>query len=320
MAARNEIEARSIITSRVYDAPRRLVFEAWSDPHHLAAWWGPNGFTTTTSAFDMKPGGIWRFVMHGPDGRDYQNRIAFDEVVPPERLVYRHGGGDDAEPIAFHVTVTFEDAGPGKTKLTLHALFPTAAERERVAKEHGAVEGAMQTLERLAAYLAGSAEAPPVLAIERTFDAPRALVWKAWTEADRLAAWWGPKGARIDVAKHELKPGGMFLYAMSMPHGPDLWGKFVYRAIHAPERLVFVSGFSDEHGGRGKNPWLPVWPEEILNTLTLHEANGRTLLRLEGGPINAGEAERKAFADLIESMQDGFAGSFDKLAEHLRIS
>src|ERR1700756_247707 len=103
MAAKNNIDldrdACSIIAVREFDAPRELVFKVWSDPKHLTQWWGPNGFTTTTSRFDMRPGGVWRFVMHGPDGRDYQNRITYEEVVPPERVVYRHGGNDDGEDI-----------------------------------------------------------------------------------------------------------------------------------------------------------------------------------------------------------------------------
>jgi uncharacterized protein YndB with AHSA1/START domain len=136
----------------VFDAPRDLVFAAWTDPRHLAQWWGPNGFTTTTHAFDMRPGGVWRFVMHGPDGRDYDNRITYDEIVKPERLVYRHGGGEDVEPVRFRVTVTFEDLG-GKTRLTMRAVFPSAAERDRVVEEYGAAEGATQTLARLAEHL-----------------------------------------------------------------------------------------------------------------------------------------------------------------------
>ena len=151
---RSEEDARSIITTRVLDAPRKLVFEAWTDPKHLAQWWGPDGFRTTTSAYECKPGGIWRFVMHGPDGRDYQNRITFDEIVKPERLVYHHGGGDDVEPVQFRTTVTFEDLG-GKTRVTLRGVFPSAAERERVIKEYGADKGLVQTLARLAEYVAG---------------------------------------------------------------------------------------------------------------------------------------------------------------------
>ena len=157
MSARNSIDLtqdpRSLIATRVYDAPRELVFAAWTNPQHLAQWWGPDGFTTTTSAFDMRPGGVWQFVMHGPDGRDYQNRITFEEVVRPERLVYSHGGGDDVEPVRFDVTVTFEDLG-GKTRLTMRGDFPSAAARDRVIAEHGADKGMVQTLGRLQDYLA----------------------------------------------------------------------------------------------------------------------------------------------------------------------
>ena len=158
MSARNSIDLdrdpRSIIGTRVFDAPRDLVFAAFSDPKHLAQWWGPDGFTTTTHAFEFRPGGVWRFVMHGPDGRDYQNRITYDEIVPPERIVYRHGGGDDVEPVQFNTTVTFEDLGGGKTRLTWHGKFPSAAERARVIKDHGADKGLEQTMARLADYVA----------------------------------------------------------------------------------------------------------------------------------------------------------------------
>ena len=92
--------------------------------------------------------------MHGPDGRDYQNRITYEEVVRPERLVYSHGGADDVEPVQFKVTVTFEDLGNRQTRLTMRAVFPSAAERDRVIKEYGADKGAEQTMSRLADYLA----------------------------------------------------------------------------------------------------------------------------------------------------------------------
>src|SRR5579864_4399985 len=127
MAATNSLDLqsdpRSIIGIREFAAPRELVFSVWTDPKHLAQWWGPDGFSTTTSSFDFRPGGVWRFVMHGPDGRDYQNRITFDEIVRPERLTYHHGGGEDVEPVQFRTTVTFEDLG-AKTRVTLIAVFP----------------------------------------------------------------------------------------------------------------------------------------------------------------------------------------------------
>ena len=148
-----ERDPRSIVGKRVLDAPRALVFSLWSDPKHLGQWWGPNGFTTTTRAFDFRPGGIWRFVMHGPDGRDYQNRITFDEIVPPERIAYRHGGGDDVEPVQFTQAVTFQDLGNGQTLLTWHGTFATAEERARVIREYGADKGLAQTMARLDEYV-----------------------------------------------------------------------------------------------------------------------------------------------------------------------
>jgi uncharacterized protein YndB with AHSA1/START domain len=150
-------DPRSIIGTRVFDAARALVFQVFSDPKHLAQWWGPDGFTTTTHAFDFRPGGVRRLVMHGPDGRDYQNRVTYDEIVAPERIVYRHGGGDDVEPVQFSTTVTFEDMGNGKTKITWHGQFPSAAERDRVIKEYGADKGLQQTMARLAEHVAGLA-------------------------------------------------------------------------------------------------------------------------------------------------------------------
>ena len=143
-------DARTIVTTRVFDAPRELVFEAWTNPKHLVQWWGPNGFTTTIRAIDVRPGGIWRFVMHGPDGVDYENRIVYNEIVKPERLVYSHGGGDDVEPVQFHVTVTFEDQG-GKTRLTLHqSLFESVTARD---EHHG---GWNSSFDCLADYLAAA--------------------------------------------------------------------------------------------------------------------------------------------------------------------
>jgi uncharacterized protein YndB with AHSA1/START domain len=161
MAAKSNLDLdgdpRAIVGTREYDAPRALVFSAFTDPKHLAQWWGPNGFTTTTLSFDMRPGGVWRFVMHGPDGRDYQNRITYEEIVPPERIVYRHdggdGGGDDVEPVQFRQTITFEDLG-GRTRIVWRGDFPSAAERDRVIKDYGADKGLTETMTRLAEYVA----------------------------------------------------------------------------------------------------------------------------------------------------------------------
>jgi uncharacterized protein YndB with AHSA1/START domain len=155
---------------------------------------------------------------------------------------------------------------------------------------------------------------------ERVLDAPRALVWKAWTEPERLAQWWGPKGCTIRVIRHDLRPGGIFHYAMQFQPGRDMWGRFIYREIAAPERLVFINSFSDEEGGITRAPFPQLedkWPLEVLNTLTLAEQGGKTTLTLRGCPINATEEERKAYSSMFASMQQGFGGTFDKLAAYL---
>jgi len=148
------VAAREIVTTRVFDAPRELVFKMWTDPGHLARWWGPNGFTNTLHELDVRPGGAWRHTMHGPDGVDYKNNCTFIEVEEPERLVYRHDSGP-----RFLATVTFEDVA-GKTRLTLRTAFATAELRDRVAKKYHAVEGAEQTLARLAEHLVTVGEGP----------------------------------------------------------------------------------------------------------------------------------------------------------------
>lgn len=143
---------REIVITRVFDAPRELVFRAWVEPQHVARWWGPTGFTITTHSMDVRPGGVWRFIMHGPDGVDYPNQIVYVEIDPPSRLVYKHRGADGPSEHDFVTTTTFEDLG-GTTRLTMRRVFPTAAARDFVVKTYGAIEGGKQTLARLAEYV-----------------------------------------------------------------------------------------------------------------------------------------------------------------------
>lgn len=139
---------RELVFERILNAPRELVWEVWTNPDHLAKWWGPNGFSLTTQNMNVDPGGIWKFIMHGPDGRDYSNKIRFLEVEKPERLVYKHEGDIDTEPVSFSVTVLFEAFGK-KTRLSMRMLFDSAEDLVRISREYGAIEGAHQTLTRL---------------------------------------------------------------------------------------------------------------------------------------------------------------------------
>ena len=154
-------DGREIVVSRTFDAPRELVWEAMTDPAQVVNWWGPRGFTTTIEAMEVRPGGAWKQVMHGPDGTDYPNESIFKEVVRPERIVYAHGGGKKGGPPAhFVATWTFDEPEAGKTKVTIRMLFRTAEERDRVGNEFGAIEGGIQTLERMAEHLTNLGPTP----------------------------------------------------------------------------------------------------------------------------------------------------------------
>ena len=152
-ASKTEASDREIVTTRVIDAPRERLFRAWTDPAQLPIWWGPNGFTTTTKACEVRPGGGWVYTMHGPDGKHYPNKSVFLEVVQPERIVYSHGwDAPGAFTEMFQATWTFEAQGE-KTNITARSVFPSAEARDYVVKQFRADEGGQQNLARLAAYL-----------------------------------------------------------------------------------------------------------------------------------------------------------------------
>jgi uncharacterized protein YndB with AHSA1/START domain len=146
---------REICLSRLFNAPRDVVFDAWTDPEHVSKWWAPQGLSSVTSTMDIKPGGVWRFVMNGPDGLGYQNAITYVEIIKPLRLVYQHEGEDASAPVRFQVTLIFNEqpGDPQRTRLDMQMLFPTSAAREAVIKKYGAIEGAKQMLHRLEEYL-----------------------------------------------------------------------------------------------------------------------------------------------------------------------
>ena len=147
------LSEREIVISRVFDAPRDVVWDAWTDPKQVVQWWGPQGFTTTIHEMDVRPGGAWRHTMHGPDGADYPGKSVFSEVVKPERIVLTHSGGKEGGRVVnFKSTWTFEAEGD-QTRVTIRMVFDSAEARGFVAKEHGAIEGGKQTLRRLGEYL-----------------------------------------------------------------------------------------------------------------------------------------------------------------------
>src|SRR5690349_7117605 len=143
---------REIVISRVIDAPRELVFEAFTEVRHLSRWWGPEGFTTTTRSFEFRVGGEWDFVMHGPDGTDYPEWITWTAIDRPERIEMLHGEfrGD---PNAFESLLTFAAEGAA-TRIEIHTVFPTSKLRDEAVERYHAIEGGRQTLDSLAAHVA----------------------------------------------------------------------------------------------------------------------------------------------------------------------
>jgi len=287
---------REIVATRVFDAPRELVFDAWTDPKKIGQWWGPNGFTITTFEMDVKPGGVWRFIMHGPDGRDYQNKIVYAEVVRPERLVYDHVTGP-----LFHATVTFNE-DRGKTAVTVRMVFETAELRDRVAKEHRAVEGLQQTLGRLGDYVSTSRD----VTITRTFDAPRALMFSAWTDAKRLAQWWGPHGFTNPLCEIDARPGGAMRIDMRGPDGVVYPATGVVHDVVEPERIVFTITPLDNDG----NALF-----EVLTTATFADENGRTKVTVNAHVV---KTYAPIAAQMLAGMEAGWTQSLERLESWAR--
>lgn len=149
----NPTADRELIISRTIDAPRELVFEVWTKPEHLINWWGPNGFTHTFQEVNIRPGGKWKFIMHGPDGRNYPNEVMFHKVDFPSKLEYSHSDPENPDGINFTTTVTFEEVENKKTKLTMRALFPSKEALEYVVREYGAKKGAEEHIAKLMTYV-----------------------------------------------------------------------------------------------------------------------------------------------------------------------
>jgi uncharacterized protein YndB with AHSA1/START domain len=158
---------------------------------------------------------------------------------------------------------------------------------------------------------------PQEFVISRTFDAPRDLVWKAFTEPERMKQWWGPKGVTVIKSEMDLRPGGSYHYAMRTPDGMVIWGKFIYREITPPSRIVLVNFFSDEAGGVTRHPMAPTWPLEMLSIFTFEDEGSKTKFTVRWSPLNASEEERATFAAGHASMNQGWSGTMERLEGYL---
>ena len=304
---------RELVATRIYDAPPSVVFQAWTAPEHIGQWWGPRGFTTTTYSMDVRPGGVWRFCMHGPDGTDYQNQITYVEVVESERIVYNHGGGDDTEPVRFQATVTFEDIG-GKTRFTMRMVFPSAAAREFVVQKYGADTGLQQNVDRLGEYaaildeprrnkLTVTTPSDREIVLTRVFDAAARLIAEAISRPEHVVHWWGCAGSTLVTCEMDFRVGGSWRFVLKMPDGSEHPFKGVYRELALPERMVQTFIYDVDF----------IRDFEAVETLTLEEHDGKTTLSVT--VVHPSKESRDGH--LNSGMEGGAAQTYNRLARHV---
>jgi len=304
-----------IYIERIYDAPVKMVWDAWVDPKHVAQWWGPRGFTITNLSKDVRAGGHWNYTMHGPDGVDYPNTTKYLEVEKYSRMVYDHGGNADQPPM-FRVTVLFSDIN-GKTKMEMTMALATA-EAATQAKKFVKQANGESTWDRLAEYLSEVTTAKDIFVIHRSFEAPLNIVWGTWTDPKQLAKWLPPTGSTMEYIKADIKPGGVSFYCMKTNES-KMYGKIDYKEIIKPTKLVYTQFFCDENENITRHPMAATWPEAMLTTINFY-AEGESQTRLSICWEIHGDAtniERETFNKAKTGMTHGWAGSFDKLEEHL---
>ncbi len=311
-----------IVTTRLLDAPRELVWRAFTDHEQISAWWGPAGFRTTTLASDVRAGGSWTHTMRGPDGRDWPNHIAYTRVEPPALLAWDHGTAPGAEPL-FRVVVTFEEVGE-RTLLTLRHRFPSAEARDENIRTVGSVQGAIDTTERLAAHLVGLPGERDFV-IRREFDAPRERLWRAWTDAEHLRRWWGPSAFTNTVCEADPRVGGRWRITMSGAFpGPEISHYPVegeYLELVEPERIVATIDCA------GHPSW---WHDRVKPGRRPDESNpaGTMVQTIVFEPLTPGRTrltirERMVSAEILASMralgmEQGWSESLERLEAELQ--
>lgn len=306
-----ESRSNEIRLTRTYDAPASVVWDAWTVPDQVAKWWGPRGFTITTHSKDLRVGGTWRYTMHGPDGTDYPNLTTYYVVEPHRKLVYDHGAGDDRPPL-FRVTVTFAEAN-GKTTMDMTFTLATA-EAAAQTKKFIKQAGGNATWDRLGEYLEATTSGKPVFVVTRSFDAPIARVFEAWTNPDQLARWLPPAGTKMRFVRSGIAAGRSTLFAISGDHG-TMYVRAEYLAIEPPRRVVYVQQFVDEGERPASAPGAEVWPAALLTTVLLtEEESNQTRVTVTSEVHGAATpAEIAAFVAERWGMTLGWTGSFDVL-------
>lgn len=314
MAAKHK--PNELYLERIYDAPIKAVWDAWTDLNQVSKWWGPRGFTITTKSKDLRPGGQWIYTMHGPDGVDWPNMTTYHEVVPYSRLVYDHGASEGKPPL-FRVTVNFIDM-KNKTKMEM----TMALETEEAAREIGKFikqAGGNATWDRLGEHLEKEATGKDNFVINRTFKAPLNVMFDMFTKPEHFKKWLAPTGMDMSYLKDDLRQGETTICKMSDEKGFTLYNKAHYLEITAPNRLVYTQEFCDEKGNTTKAPFDPNWPTTMKTTVDLiAETPDETRVRITWEVVgDFTTQELETFIKERGGMTQGWTGSFDKLEEIL---
>lgn len=302
--------------TRVYDAPVKAVWDAWTDPKQVAQWWGPRGFSITTHSKDLRPGGTWVYTMHGPDGTDWPNTTLYHEVEKYSRLVYDHGGSEDRPPL-FRVTVNFsETRGKTKMEMTMTMPSPEALEQTRKVIKH---HGGNSTWDRLGEYLEKETSGKEKFIINRSFEAPIDVLFDMWSKPEHLSRWLPPTGSTMEFIHCDIRPGGKSFYKMSGHGGTPMYGRTQYLKLERPNQIVYTQQFSDANEGISRHPMSPTWPETMLTTVLLSEEGpNQTRVTITWEPTGTTTSqELETFIKARGGMTQGWTGSLDKLEGYL---
>jgi len=295
---------RTLVTTKIFDAPVALVYRAWTDPAQLAKWFPPEGFTAPRCEVDPRPGGVFRVDMKSPDGPPFEGKIfpgpgRFQEVVPNERLVFTMTPelGEGQRMPTVLMTVRFEAQGQ-RTRVVVEQTLPTVAEYETMART-GMVEGIRQSLDKLAGVLSGNATdrgvtvAGRVLTLVRVFAAPRELVWTAYTDPKHITRWMFANDWEAPFAETDLRAGGTFRIGMRPADHSHEGFVFdgTYREIVEPERIVQVIG-----DGR-------------IMTTTFDDVLGGTRLTLSLEMAMSEAQERAGYTQILDHFAAHLAGT-----------
>lgn len=301
--------------TRVYDAPVKAVWDAWTDPEQVAKWWGPRGFTITHKSKDLKPGGHWSYTMHGPDGTDWPNKTIYYEVEKYKKLVYDHGGSDDRPPL-FRVTVLFSES-KGKTTMDFTMAF---------ASEQAAIEcakfikqaGGNGTWDRLAEYLEEQSTGKAIFVVNRSFSCDIETMYDMWTDPKHFSQWLAPTGMSMKFIRADIKPGGSSFYYME-GNNIKMYGRAEYLKLDRPHGLVYIQQFADENEKPSRHPFAPNFPASMKTTVEFAaEDMGTTRVTVTWEPHGqVSKAEMDTFLQMRAGMTQGWTGSFDKLEEML---